>query len=516
MVAAGDLVVVLEAMKMEQPLTAHKAGTVTGLLGRGRRDRRQRRRALRDQGLTTCADGSARHWLVCSSCSPPAGRRAPAGHRRPGVGRRDIDAAAQPSRPSTSTTTPTPSGADRRRGRPAHRPGPAAGTPLWPRSADVDADVVRRPRRRARALRTAVGQGDVWRGDRADQFSRSRHGRRAPGRRQRRSTRTTTTALRRPLAVLHRCLAVGSTDGSGGGGPGGSSGSAARPARGPALCCPSSAAWRSAAAGIAARRRARERAAEAGCGEPCRGQAHLRGGRHRAGRGHRRPRPRHRRGHHDRRDAAALRAVAQRLRRREDRRSTGPPTRPTWTPSSASLEEGRFELACVRALQAGEPSPERRAPCFFNPQHGPSVQDVTWAPDGGAPREVPVCADCAARLSPAATTWTPARSGRRPEHAVLERRAAVRGLRGRLLQQLRQRAARAAARARCSAARWAAAGGTAAVAGAAAGAAPAAATCRAAVGVATGRAAAAISAVVAGTSAAAATSVVAATSGGGN
>ncbi|GAB3203270.1 acetyl/propionyl/methylcrotonyl-CoA carboxylase subunit alpha [Geodermatophilus arenarius] len=30
-VEAGDLVVVLEAMKMEQPLTAHKAGTVTGL-----------------------------------------------------------------------------------------------------------------------------------------------------------------------------------------------------------------------------------------------------------------------------------------------------------------------------------------------------------------------------------------------------------------------------------------------------------------------------------------------------
>ena len=28
---AGDLVVVLEAMKMEQPLTAHKAGTITSL-----------------------------------------------------------------------------------------------------------------------------------------------------------------------------------------------------------------------------------------------------------------------------------------------------------------------------------------------------------------------------------------------------------------------------------------------------------------------------------------------------
>ena len=29
--SAGDPIVVLEAMKMEQPLTAHKAGTVAGL-----------------------------------------------------------------------------------------------------------------------------------------------------------------------------------------------------------------------------------------------------------------------------------------------------------------------------------------------------------------------------------------------------------------------------------------------------------------------------------------------------
>jgi acetyl-CoA/propionyl-CoA/long-chain acyl-CoA carboxylase, biotin carboxylase, biotin carboxyl carrier protein len=30
-VSAGDLVVVLEAMKMENPVTAHKSGTITGL-----------------------------------------------------------------------------------------------------------------------------------------------------------------------------------------------------------------------------------------------------------------------------------------------------------------------------------------------------------------------------------------------------------------------------------------------------------------------------------------------------
>ena len=29
--AAGDVIVVLEAMKMEQPLAAHQGGTVTGL-----------------------------------------------------------------------------------------------------------------------------------------------------------------------------------------------------------------------------------------------------------------------------------------------------------------------------------------------------------------------------------------------------------------------------------------------------------------------------------------------------
>jgi hypothetical protein len=66
---------------------------------------------------------------------------------------------------------------------------------------------------------------------------------------------------------------------------------------------------------------------------------------------------------------------------------------------TTALEEGRWRLACVRARLAGQPLPERRPPCFFNPQHGPSVTDVEWAPPGGVPRTVPVCAADAAALA---------------------------------------------------------------------------------------------------------------------
>jgi hypothetical protein len=62
------------------------------------------------------------------------------------------------------------------------------------------------------------------------------------------------------------------------------------------------------------------------------------------------------------------------------------------------LEDGRYAMACVRARVNGEPLPQRRPSCFFNPQHGPSVADVTWAPPGGAPREVPACAADAERV----------------------------------------------------------------------------------------------------------------------
>ncbi len=66
---------------------------------------------------------------------------------------------------------------------------------------------------------------------------------------------------------------------------------------------------------------------------------------------------------------------------------------------SEALEDGRYAVTCVRARVAGEPLPTRRPPCFFNPAHGPSSTDIEWAPPGGRPRQVPVCAADADRVS---------------------------------------------------------------------------------------------------------------------
>jgi hypothetical protein len=63
-----------------------------------------------------------------------------------------------------------------------------------------------------------------------------------------------------------------------------------------------------------------------------------------------------------------------------------------------TLTSGRYALACVRARLAGEPVPELRVPCFFNPQHGPSVRDVQFTPRGRGTRLVPACAQDAARV----------------------------------------------------------------------------------------------------------------------
>jgi hypothetical protein len=61
-------------------------------------------------------------------------------------------------------------------------------------------------------------------------------------------------------------------------------------------------------------------------------------------------------------------------------------------PVTSALEEGRWAMEAAKAELAGGEAPERRPPCFFDPRHGPSVADVEWAPPGGRPRPVPVCA----------------------------------------------------------------------------------------------------------------------------
>lgn len=59
----------------------------------------------------------------------------------------------------------------------------------------------------------------------------------------------------------------------------------------------------------------------------------------------------------------------------------------------------RFHRAAVLALRDGDPLPQRREPCFFDPRHGPAMQDVEWTPPGGTARVIGVCAADARRLS---------------------------------------------------------------------------------------------------------------------
>ena len=94
-----------------------------------------------------------------------------------------------------------------------------------------------------------------------------------------------------------------------------------------------------------------------------------------------------------------------------------PTTRGHWTPMTAprtnwsalrptpmcdasrrSSRTARFAVASVKARVNGHPLPEKRPPCFFDPAHGPSTQNVHWAPPGGAVRDVPACAADAQRV----------------------------------------------------------------------------------------------------------------------
>ncbi|MDQ0796184.1 hypothetical protein [Streptomyces sp. B1I3] len=64
-----------------------------------------------------------------------------------------------------------------------------------------------------------------------------------------------------------------------------------------------------------------------------------------------------------------------------------------------SLDEGRHALACVDAAMQGRPRPSLRPLCFFDPRHGPSTEEVRWAPSEGAVRTIAVCAADAIRIS---------------------------------------------------------------------------------------------------------------------
>lgn len=84
---------------------------------------------------------------------------------------------------------------------------------------------------------------------------------------------------------------------------------------------------------------------------------------------------------------------------------------------TSALEGGRFALATLRARRAGKPLPEHRAPCFFDPRHGPSTTDRDWGPEGGTVRSIPVCAADAARLDDGRTPMArevETADGRRP------------------------------------------------------------------------------------------------------
>lgn len=65
---------------------------------------------------------------------------------------------------------------------------------------------------------------------------------------------------------------------------------------------------------------------------------------------------------------------------------------------SDTLSQGRYALACVDARLRGLPVPPYRVPCFFNPQHGPSTEDVLYTAPGRGTRTVPACAQDAARV----------------------------------------------------------------------------------------------------------------------
>ncbi len=124
------------------------------------------------------------------------------------------------------------------------------------------------------------------------------------------------------------------------------------------------------------------------------------------------------------------------------------------------IEDGRYAIACVRARVAGEPLPTRRPPCFFDPRHGLSVEDVEWTPPGGTTRDVPACALDAERVRAGAEPDTRQVMVGAAADAVLRGRPGLRAVRRGLLRGRREHAVhRDCSSARC----WTAGGGATAV-----------------------------------------------------
>ncbi|MFD7712175.1 hypothetical protein [Streptomyces sp. NPDC059786] len=80
------------------------------------------------------------------------------------------------------------------------------------------------------------------------------------------------------------------------------------------------------------------------------------------------------------------------------RDSAGGRTRADTLDVLRALDDGRHALACLDALLAGRPLPERLPLCYFDARHGRAVQQVSWTPPGGVARNIAVCAADAVRL----------------------------------------------------------------------------------------------------------------------
>ena len=65
------------------------------------------------------------------------------------------------------------------------------------------------------------------------------------------------------------------------------------------------------------------------------------------------------------------------------------------------LADARYELAAIDALRDGRPVPEQTAPCFFDPRHGPSVDERPFTPEGGPERRCRCARSAPRRSTPA-------------------------------------------------------------------------------------------------------------------